>query len=184
MTLNVYLKCTHFPSVPVLTPPRIYQRRVRKPIRLPQSAMYSRLRSYSAENLYRACLPQHKRYKDWRCLSAYWRFSGTYSGTSITSITASTTIDLDAIDRTAPTVTAAISNITADGFKISVTSSATADRFYYSLDDGGSSTLFSSTAGTSASTTITGLDPNTTYAVRGMVRKRATRSLVRRVLSM
>lgn len=106
-------------------------------------------------------------------LSAYWRFSGTYSGTSITSITASTTIDLDAIDRTAPTVTAAISNITADGFKISVTSSATADRFYYSLDDGGSSTLFSSTAGTSASTTITGLDPNTTYAVRGMVRKKS-----------
>lgn len=106
-------------------------------------------------------------------LSAYWRFSGTYSGTSITSITASTTIDLDAIDRTAPTVTAAISNITADGFKISVTSSATADRFYYSLDDGGTSTLFSSTAGTSASTTITGLDPNTTYAVRGMVRKKS-----------
>lgn len=106
-------------------------------------------------------------------LSAYWRFSGTYSGTSITSITASTTIDLDAIDRTAPTVTAAISNITADGFKISVTSSATADRFYYSLDDGGSSTLFSSTAGTSASTTVTGLDPNTTYAVRGMVRKKS-----------
>ena len=106
-------------------------------------------------------------------LSAYWRFSGTYSGTPITSITASTTIDLDAIDRTAPTVTAAISNITADGFKISVTSSATADRFYYSLDDGGSSTLFSSTAGTSASTTITGLDPNTTYAVRGMVRKKS-----------
>lgn len=106
-------------------------------------------------------------------LSAYWRFSGTYSGTSITSITASTTIDLDAIDRTAPTVTAAISNIAADGFKISVTSSATADRFYYSLDDGATSTLFSSTAGTSASTTITGLDPNTTYAVRGMVRKKS-----------
>ena len=106
-------------------------------------------------------------------LSAYWRFSGTYSGTSITSITASTTIDLDAIDRTAPTVTATISSITADGFTIAVKSSATADRFYYSLDGGGSSSLFSSTAGTSASTTITGLDPNTTYAVRGMVRKKS-----------
>ena len=37
-------------------------------------------------------------------LSASWRFSGTYSGTSIGTITASTTIDLDALDRTAPTV--------------------------------------------------------------------------------
>lgn len=106
-------------------------------------------------------------------LSAYWRFSGTYSGTSITSITASTTIDLDAIDRTVPTVTCSISNITANSFKISATSSATADQWFYSLDDGGSSTLFSSTAGTSASTTVTGLSPNTTYYVRAMVRKKS-----------
>ena len=106
-------------------------------------------------------------------LSAYWRFSGTYSGTSITSITASTTIDLDAIDRTAPTVTCSISNITANSFKIAATSSATADQWFYSLDDGGSSTLFSSTAGTSASTTVTGLSPNTTYYVRAMVRKKS-----------
>ena len=106
-------------------------------------------------------------------LSAYWRFSGTYSGTSITSITASTTIDLDAIDRTAPTVTCSISNITANSFKIAATSSATADQWFYSLDDGGSSTLFSSTAGTSANTTVTGLSPNTTYYVRAMVRKKS-----------
>lgn len=106
-------------------------------------------------------------------LSAYWRFSGTYSGTSITSITASTTIDLDAIDRTAPTVTCSISNITANGFKISATSSATADQWFYSLDDGATSTLFSSTAGTSANTTLTSLSPNTTYYVRAMVRKKS-----------
>ena len=106
-------------------------------------------------------------------LSAYWRFSGTYSGTSITSITASTTIDLDAIDRTAPTVTCSISNITANGFKISATSSATADQWFYSLDDGATSTLFSSTAGTSANTTLTNLSPNTTYYVRAMVRKKS-----------
>ena len=106
-------------------------------------------------------------------LSAYWRFSGTYSGTSITSITASTTIDLDAIDRTAPTVTCTISSITANSFYISATSSATADQWFYSLDDGASSTLFSSTAGTSTSTTVTGLSPNTTYKVRAMVRKKS-----------
>lgn len=106
-------------------------------------------------------------------LSAYWRFSGTYSGTSITSITASTTIDLDAIDRTAPTVTCSVSNITANSFKISATSSATADYWDYSLDDGISATLFSTTAGTSASTTVTGLSPNTTYYVRVAARKKS-----------
>ena len=106
-------------------------------------------------------------------LSAYWRFSGTYSGTSITSITASTTVDLDAIDRTAPTVTCSISNITANGFKISATSSATADQWFYSLDGGLTSTLFSSTAGTSANVTLSSLSPNTTYSVRAMVRKKS-----------
>ena len=38
-------------------------------------------------------------------LSAYWRFSGTYSGVSITSITASTSVNLDSLDRYGPTVT-------------------------------------------------------------------------------
>ena len=106
-------------------------------------------------------------------LSAYWRFSGTYSGTAITSITASTTIDLDAIDRTAPTVTCSISNITANSFQISATSSATADWWDYSLDDGITATLLSTTAGTSASATITGLSPNTTYYVRVAARKKS-----------
>ncbi len=106
-------------------------------------------------------------------LSASWRFSGTYSGTSISWITASTTIDLDAIDRTAPTVTCSISNITANGFKISATSSATADQWFYSLDGGMTSTLFSSAAGTSANVTLTNLSPNTSYDVRAMVRKKS-----------
>ncbi len=82
-------------------------------------------------------------------------------------------MNLTSIDRTAPTVSCSISNITANSFKISVTSSATADQWFYSLDDGGSSTLFSSTSGTSANTTVTGLSPNTTYYVRAMVRKKS-----------
>lgn len=105
-------------------------------------------------------------------LSAYWRFSGTYSGTSITSITASTTIDLDAIDRTAPTVTCSVSDITANSFKISATSSATVDEWSYSLDDGLTGNDFSTTANTTASTTVTGLSANTTYYVRVAARKK------------
>lgn len=99
-------------------------------------------------------------------LSASWRFSGTYGGTSISWITASTTIDLDAIDRTAPTVSCSVSNITANGFKISGTSSATADIWQYSTNGGTNWTQFSTTAGTSASITLTSLSPNTTYSVK------------------
>ena len=106
-------------------------------------------------------------------LSASWRFSGTYSGTSIGTITASTTIDLDALDRTAPTVSCSTSNITANGFKISATSSATADIWQYSTDGGSNWTQFSTTAGTSANTTLSSLSPNTTYSVKVRARKKS-----------
>ena len=106
-------------------------------------------------------------------LSASWRFSGTYSGTSIGTITASTTIDLDALDRTAPTVSCSTSNITANGFKISATSSATADIWQYSTDGGTNWTQFSTTAGTSANTTLSSLSPNTTYSVKVRARKKS-----------
>ena len=106
-------------------------------------------------------------------LSASWRFSGTYSGTSIGWITASTTIDLDSLDRTAPTVSCSVSNITANGFKISATSSATADIWQYSTNGGTNWTQFSTTAGTSANTTLASLTPNTTYSVKVRARKKS-----------
>ena len=106
-------------------------------------------------------------------LSASWRFSGTYSGVSIGTITASTTVTLNSIDRSAPTVSCSVSSITANGFKISASSSATADLWQYSLNGGTSWTQFSTTAGTSASVTLSTLSPNTTYSVRVRARKRA-----------
>lgn len=111
-------------------------------------------------------------------LSASWRFSGTYSGVSIGTITASTTVDLDKIDRTAPTVTFSTSGITANGFKISASSSATADIWQYSTNNGSSWTQFSTTAGTSASVTLSSLSPNTSYTVKVRARKKTTRSTV------
>lgn len=83
------------------------------------------------------------------------------------------TMDLTSIDRTAPTVTFSVSDITANSFKITASSSATADEWSYSLDDGITGNDFSSTAGTTASTTVTGLTPNTTYYVRVSVRKKS-----------
>lgn len=106
-------------------------------------------------------------------LSASWRFDGTYAGTSIGTITASTTVDLDAIDRSAPTVKCSVSSITASSLKISATSSATADIWQYSLDGGSTWKQFSTTAGTSASVTVSSLSPNTTYSVRVKARKKS-----------
>lgn len=104
-------------------------------------------------------------------LSASWRFSGTYSGVSIGTITASTTVDLNSIDRSAPSVTFSTSNITANGFKISASSSATADIWQYSTNGGSSWTQFSTTASTSASVTLSSLSPNTSYTVKVRARR-------------
>lgn len=106
-------------------------------------------------------------------LSASWRFSGTYSGVSIGTITASTSVTLNSIDRSAPTVSCSVSSITANGFKISATSSATSDIWQYSLNGGSTWTQFSTTAGTSASITLSSLSPNTSYSVRVRARKKS-----------
>lgn len=83
------------------------------------------------------------------------------------------TMNLTNIDRTAPTVTFSTSNVTAYGFKISASSSATADIWQYSTNGGSSWTQFSTTAGTSASVTLSNLSPNTTYSVRVRARKKS-----------
>lgn len=82
------------------------------------------------------------------------------------------TMTLTNIDRTAPTVSCSVSSITAYGFKISASSSATADIWQYSTNGGTSWTQFSTTAGTSASITLSSLSPNTSYSVRVKARKK------------
>ena len=78
---------------------------------------------------------------------------------------------LTTIDRSAPTVTFSTSNVTANGFKITATSSATADIWQYSTNGGSSWTQFSTTASTSASVTLSSLSPNTSYTVRVRARR-------------
>lgn len=80
---------------------------------------------------------------------------------------------LTKIDRTAPTVSCATENITSAGFKITGTSNVTADIWEYSLDNGSKWTQFSTTAGTTASITLTSLSPNTTYNVKVRARKKS-----------
>lgn len=83
------------------------------------------------------------------------------------------TMVLSNIDRTAPTVSFSVSNITAGGFKISATSSATSDVWQYSTNNGTSWTQFSTTSGATASYTLTGLSPNTSYNVKVRARKKS-----------
>ena len=104
-------------------------------------------------------------------LSAYWPFYGYYSGVYVSTITASTTITLDTIDRTAPTVSLSVSNITANGMKLSASSSATADYWQYSTNGGSSWTQMSTTIGSSANITLSNLSPNTTYSVKVRAKK-------------
>lgn len=85
----------------------------------------------------------------------------TYSGS----------ITLNTIDRAAPTVTLTTSGITASGVTVKATASTTCDRWDYSIDGGSSWTNFSTTSDTSASKSITGLAPNTTYSIKVRARK-------------
>lgn len=74
------------------------------------------------------------------------------------------------IEATAPTITQGnISSVTANSFKISASSDVSCNTWQYRLytnNSWGSWTTFKSGSGTSASATITGLSPNTSYTVQ------------------
>lgn len=104
-------------------------------------------------------------------LPIYWHWGvnspwGQYTGPS-----GSYNVTLSTIDRVAPTVTFSVSSITANGFKISANSTSTADIWQYSTNGGSGWTQFSTTAGTSASITLSSLSPNTSYTVRVRARR-------------
>lgn len=81
------------------------------------------------------------------------------------------TMTLSDIDRAAPSVSVNVSSITANSIKITVSSSATANRWWYSLNGGSSWIEFNSSSGASKETTVTGLSPNTSYTVQACARK-------------
>ena len=106
-------------------------------------------------------------------LPIYWHWGVNSSWGQYVGPSGSYNVTLPSLDRSAPTVSCSISNITANGFKISASSSATADIWQYSLNGGTSWTQFSTTSGTSASITLSSLSPNTTYSVRVQARKQS-----------
>lgn len=105
-------------------------------------------------------------------LPIYWHWGVYSTWGQYLAPSGSKNVTLTAIDRTAPTVTFSVSSITANGFTISASSSATADLWQYSTNNGSSWTQLSTTEGTSASKAVTGLSPNTTYTVKVRARKK------------
>lgn len=104
-------------------------------------------------------------------LPIYWHWGvnspwGQYTGPS-----GSYNVTLSTIDRAAPTVAFTVSAITANGFKISASSTATSDIWQYSTNGGSTWTQFSTTAGTSTSVTLSSLSPNTTYSTKVRARR-------------
>ena len=104
-------------------------------------------------------------------LPIYWHWGvnspwGQYTGPS-----GSYNVTLSTIDRVAPTVTFSVSSITANGFKISASSTSTVDIWQYSTNGGSTWTTFSTTASTSASVTLSSLSPNTNYTVKVRARR-------------
>lgn len=85
---------------------------------------------------------------------------------------ASGSLALTNIDRTAPTITqSAITDITKEGFTIHATSNTNCNIWQYSLNNGSSWTQFSTSNTTSVSYAITGLTMNTSYNVYVRARK-------------
>lgn len=85
---------------------------------------------------------------------------------------ASGTVTAPALDRAAPTISAlTTSNVTASGFTFTATTNVKCNKWEYSLNNGSTWETFSTADGTSASKTLTGLNPATTYTVLVRVTK-------------
>lgn len=85
-------------------------------------------------------------------------------------------VALEPIDRSAPEVTVQITDITTNALTINASTNVNCDIWEYSLTNGGSWVQFSTTVGTSASVTVSGLQINTNYIIQ--VRARKTANLV------
>lgn len=86
-------------------------------------------------------------------------YACTYSTKS-----ASGSLDLTNLDRTAPTVTVEAGTVTKDSIAITATANVSCNTWEYRMNSG-TWTSFSTTAGTSATKTITGLSSNTQYTI-------------------
>lgn len=104
-------------------------------------------------------------------LTIYWKWNVNSPWGQFVYPSGSKTVSLNNIDRTAPTVSFSVSNITTNSFNISATANVSCNVWQYSIDNGSTWKQFSTTNGTSASVTVSSLTPNTSYNVKVQARK-------------
>lgn len=96
-------------------------------------------------------------------MSASYQVDHLYEGRWFSTLTASTTVTLDSIDRTAPIVNLVVSDITSTSIKLSATQNkAEACRWYYWS---GTDWIYIPFNDISKTYTMTGLEPGTSYTV-------------------
>ena len=77
------------------------------------------------------------------------------------------------VDTALPTVTASISDVTSSGMSVSASSNVTCDVWQYKVGSGSWTNIPNASEGTSASFTLSGLDPNTSYTITVRARKKS-----------
>jgi len=98
----------------------------------------------------------------------FYTTSGDYG--SGWGVSGSKTIELTSIDRAAPGVSLSVTPVSSSSMTIAATSNVNADIWEYSLDNGSTWTQYSTTAGTTANKTLTGLTSRS-YTVKVRARK-------------
>ena len=106
-------------------------------------------------------------------LAVSYDIRANYSGTYYEKIDASTSVNLNSIDRSAPTVNLSLSNITQNSVTATITTNVTSDIWEYSTDNGSRWTTISTRADTILLYTITGLTPNTSYNIKVRARRQS-----------
>ncbi len=87
--------------------------------------------------------------------------------------TASKSVTLDSIDRTAPTITLQEGSVTTSSITVTAKGNTTCDEWWYSTNNGSTWTKYSDLTGVQASKTISGLSPSTTYSLKARARKKS-----------
>lgn len=104
-------------------------------------------------------------------ITVYWKWNVNSPWGQYVYPSGSQTIKLNDIDRTAPTVSHSVSNISTNGFTISASSNVSCDVWSYSTNGGSTWTSISTASGTSKTVNVKSLTPNTSYSVKVRARK-------------
>lgn len=99
--------------------------------------------------------------------------SASYTGDTPIGGSGGQIFTLNAIDRTAPSVSLTLSGITSNSITVNASSNTTCDIWQYTTNNGSTWTSFSTASATAASKVITGLSPSVTYTIKVRARRKS-----------